>query len=107
MWADDNAVYTDTVSLDMSTVVPTISGPKRPQDKVLLTEAAATFKNVLKDISKRDNPKSVKVENNDFELEDGKIVNCSNYVLYQHIKSKCFSWCWNSCKKSSRVRIKM
>jgi len=74
LWADDNAVYTDTISLDMSTVVPTISGPKRPQDKVLLTEAAATFKNVLKDISKRDNPKSVKVENNDFELEDGKIV---------------------------------
>ena len=74
LWADDNAVYTDTVSLDMSTVVPTISGPKRPQDKVLLTDAAATFKNVLKDISKRDNPKSVKVENNDFELEDGKIV---------------------------------
>ena len=74
LWADDDAVYTDTVSLDMSTVVPTISGPKRPQDKVLLTEAAATFKNVLKDISKRDNPKSVKVENNDFELEDGKIV---------------------------------
>ena len=74
LWADDNAVYTDTVSLDMSTVVPTISGPKRPQDKVLLTEAAATFKNVLKDISKRDNPKSVKVQNSDFELEDGKIV---------------------------------
>ena len=74
LWADDNAVYSDTVSLDMSTVVPTISGPKRPQDKVLLTDAAATFKNVLKDISKRDNPKSVKVENNDYDLEDGKIV---------------------------------
>ena len=74
LWADDNAVYTDTLSLDMSTVVPTISGPKRPQDKVLLTEAANTFKNVLKDIANRDNPKSVKVEKKDFELEDGKIV---------------------------------
>ena len=74
LWADDSAVYTDTLSLDMSTVVPTISGPKRPQDKVLLTDAASTFKNVLKDISKRDNAKSVKVENNDFDLEDGKIV---------------------------------
>ena len=74
LWADDNAVYTDTLSLDMSTVVPTISGPKRPQDKVLLTEAASTFKNVLKDISKRDNPKSAKVANKDFELEDGRIV---------------------------------
>ena len=74
LWADNNAVYTDTLSLDMSTVVPTISGPKRPQDKVLLTEAASTFKNVLKDISKRDNPKSAKVANKDFELEDGRIV---------------------------------
>ena len=74
LWADDNAVYSDTVSLDMSTVVPTISGPKRPQDKVLLTDAAATFKNVLKDISKRDNPKSVRVDNSDYDLEDGKIV---------------------------------
>jgi aconitate hydratase len=32
----------------MSTVVPTISGPKRPQDKVLLTEASTSFKKVLK-----------------------------------------------------------
>ena len=31
-----NIEFTDTISLDMSTVVPTISGPKRPQDKVLL-----------------------------------------------------------------------
>ena len=74
LWADNNAVFSDTLSLDMSTVVPTISGPKRPQDKVLLTEAASTFKKVLKDISKRETPKSVKVEKNDFELEDGKIV---------------------------------
>jgi aconitate hydratase len=39
LWASDDIVFTDTLSLDMSTVVPTISGPKRPQDKVLLTEA--------------------------------------------------------------------
>jgi len=74
LWADNDAIYSDTLSLDMSSVVPTISGPKRPQDKVLLTEAAPTFKKVLKDISKRETPKSVKVEKNDFELEDGKIV---------------------------------
>ena len=74
LWADNKAVYTDTLSLDMSTVVPTISGPKRPQDKVLLTEAAKNFKNVLKDITKRENPKIAKVEKSDFDLEDGKIV---------------------------------
>ena len=50
-------MFTDTVSLDMSTVVPTISGPKRPQDKVLLTEASTDFKKVSKEITKRENQK--------------------------------------------------
>ncbi len=36
-------VYTDTLELDMGTVVPAISGPKRPQDHIALTEAATTF----------------------------------------------------------------
>ena len=44
LWASDEIEFTDTISLDMSTVVPTISGPKRPQDKVLLTEASTSFK---------------------------------------------------------------
>ena len=56
LWASDDTVFTDTVSLDMSTVVPTISGPKRPQDKVLLTEASTNFKKVSKEIIKRDLP---------------------------------------------------
>ena len=43
LWASDDLVFTDTLSLDMSTVVPTISGPKRPQDKVLLTEASKNY----------------------------------------------------------------
>ena len=36
LWASDNMEFTDTISLDMSTVVPTISGPKRPQIKFYL-----------------------------------------------------------------------
>jgi aconitate hydratase len=36
-------VYTDTLSLDMGTIVPAISGPKRPQDFVALDAAASTF----------------------------------------------------------------
>ena len=58
LWASDDVVFTDTVSLDMSTVVPTISGPKRPQDKVLLTEASTDFKKVSKEITKRDEAKN-------------------------------------------------
>ncbi len=40
---DYDPVYTSTLELDMSTVVPAISGPKRPQDFVALDAAAATF----------------------------------------------------------------
>ncbi|MEM7491137.1 MAG: aconitase family protein, partial [Pseudomonadota bacterium] len=41
--ADYAPIYTDTLHLDMGTIVPAISGPKRPQDYIALTEAAATF----------------------------------------------------------------
>ncbi|HAR52751.1 MAG TPA: aconitate hydratase, partial [Roseovarius nubinhibens] len=45
MWrgADYAPVYTDTLSLDMGTVVPAISGPKRPQDHIALDVAATEF----------------------------------------------------------------
>ncbi len=45
MWRHEgyDPVYTDTLELDMSTVVPAISGPKRPQDHIALTEAADAF----------------------------------------------------------------
>ena len=56
LWASDGIEFTDTVSLDMSKVVPTISGPKRPQDKVLLTEASSNFKKVYEEITKKKEP---------------------------------------------------
>jgi aconitate hydratase len=47
MWHDHNSpdpVFTDTLELDISTVEPCISGPKRPQDKILLSDAANAYK---------------------------------------------------------------
>ena len=74
LWASDDIVFTDTLSLDMSTIVPTISGPKRPQDKVLLTEASTDFKKVSKEIIKREEPKTVEVKGANHSLSDGDIV---------------------------------
>ena len=74
LWASNDIVFTDTLSLDMSTVVPTISGPKRPQDKVLLTEAAQNFKKVFEEVSKKNEPSVFKVENEEFEIKDGDIL---------------------------------
>ncbi len=74
LWASDDIVFTDTLSLDMSTVVPTISGPKRPQDKVLLTEASTNFNKVFKDSTKREKPLSANVAGENYNLTDGDIV---------------------------------
>ncbi|WP_440934567.1 aconitate hydratase AcnA [Candidatus Pelagibacter sp.] len=74
LWASNDLEFTDIISLDMSTVVPTISGPKRPQDKVLLTDAHSSFKKVLKE-AKSKNEKSVsKVANTEFVIKDGSIL---------------------------------
>ncbi|HEX2753363.1 MAG TPA: aconitate hydratase AcnA, partial [Alphaproteobacteria bacterium] len=46
MWRDENApdpVFTDTLELDLGTVEPSLAGPKRPQDRVLLSNMAAEF----------------------------------------------------------------
>jgi aconitate hydratase len=74
LWVSDDIVFTDTLSLDMSTVVPTISGPKRPQDKVLLTEASTNFNKVFKDSTKREKPLSANVSGENYNLTDGDIV---------------------------------
>ena len=62
------------MSLDLNTVVPSISGPKRPQDKVLLTEASTAFAKIYKENTKRDKIVETKVEGEDFKLKDGDIV---------------------------------
>ncbi|MCR9146186.1 MAG: aconitate hydratase AcnA [Rhodobacteraceae bacterium] len=87
-------VYTDTLELDMSTVVPAISGPKRPQDHVALDRAKEAFFNVVAeyrgvDESARANDmlseapapdavidpfKSHPVKGEDYELRDGAVV---------------------------------
>ncbi len=74
LWASEDIEFTDTILLDMSKVVPTISGPKRPQDKVLLNEASENFKKVFKDATQRDEKNNSKVENTDFKIEDGSIL---------------------------------
>jgi aconitate hydratase len=74
LWASDEIEFTDTLSLDMSTIVPTISGPKRPQDKVLLTDASRGFKKVLEDATEKKIKSISKVYGTDYEIKDGSIL---------------------------------
>ncbi len=76
MWrgADYDPVYTDTLSLDMGTIVPAISGPKRPQDFVALTDAKAAFTKEMEETFKRPMSKDVAVEGEDYAMNSGKVV---------------------------------
>ncbi|MDC1095835.1 aconitate hydratase AcnA [Pelagibacteraceae bacterium] len=74
LWSSEDMEFTDTVSLDISTVVPSISGPKRPQDKVLLTESSTGFAKVYKENTKRIKPIQANVVGADFKITDGDIV---------------------------------
>ena len=72
--ADYNPIYTDTLSLDMGTIVPAISGPKRPQDFVALTDAKAAFNQEMAETFKRPMGKQVAVKGEDYAMESGKVV---------------------------------
>ncbi len=74
LWASSEMVFTDTLSLDVGTVAPTIAGPKRPQDKVLLTDAAKDFDKNYKETIKRSVLKEFKVEGENYNLKDGNVV---------------------------------
>jgi aconitate hydratase len=74
LWASNDIEFTDTLTLDMSTIVPTISGPKRPQDKVLLTDASESFIKSFNEITKKKNYSISKVPDTDFKIKDGSIL---------------------------------
>ncbi len=74
LWASNEIEFTDIISLDMSTVVPTISGPKRPQDKVLLTDAPISFQKVLQEATNKNEKSISKVSNTDYKIKDGSIL---------------------------------
>jgi aconitate hydratase len=67
-------VFTSTLELDMSTVVPSLAGPKRPQDKVALTDVDDVFNGELSSVYKHDGFKRVAVEGRTHDIGDGDVV---------------------------------
>ena len=76
------ADYTDVVELDLSTVEPSLAGPKRPQDRVPLTKAKSVYQSSVKKMAEertQKNPKATgsapaKVGNANFEVKDGAVL---------------------------------
>ncbi|HAE27708.1 MULTISPECIES: aconitate hydratase AcnA [Hyphomonas] len=86
-WRPDRAepVFTDTLELDLGAVVPSISGPKRPQDRVLLSEGDIAFADAMaKEFGKAsDAAEPIAVEGEDYTVTHGDvfiaaITSCTN-----------------------------
>ena len=76
LWLDPTApdpIFTDMIELDMATVVPSLAGPKRPQDKVVLTEVDDVFNADLANVYKKEAAR-VPVAGKDFDIGDGDVV---------------------------------
>ncbi len=67
-------VYTDIVELDLSKVVPSISGPKRPQDRISLDEADIKFAQSLAGEFAKDDQPASPVEGEDYSITHGDVV---------------------------------
>jgi aconitate hydratase len=78
-------VFTDTLELDLATVVPSMAGPKRPEGRVALTDIAPNFRQALAAEYKKtgEDEKTFKVAGKDFDLRHGDvaiaaITSCTN-----------------------------
>ncbi len=76
MWftPENEPIFTKTLDLDVSSVVPSLAGPKRPQDKVILPEVDELFNNDLKTTYKKNGPVRTAVEGKDHDIGDGDVV---------------------------------
>ncbi|HSU05515.1 MAG TPA: aconitate hydratase AcnA, partial [Acetobacteraceae bacterium] len=75
--ANPDPVFTDMLELDLSTVQPSLAGPKRPQDRVNLKDAASAFKAELTKslgVPANDVGISAKVEGKNYQLTHGDVV---------------------------------
>jgi len=76
-WADPanpDPIFTDTLELDLGSVVPSLAGPKRPQDKVALPEVDDLFNADLGSVYGKKAPARVPVEGENYDVGDGDVV---------------------------------
>ena len=76
MWftPENEPVFTKTLELDIAKVVPSLAGPKRPQDRVALPQVDELFNSDLATVYKKDKPARVEVDGKDHDIGDGDVV---------------------------------
>ncbi len=71
---EEEPSFTDSLYLDMASVEPSIAGPKRPQDRIVLTHAKSDFEKQLKTTFKADESVESPVPGADYSLKNGHVV---------------------------------
>ncbi|HET9335068.1 MAG TPA: aconitate hydratase AcnA, partial [Sphingomicrobium sp.] len=77
MWRDASTpdpLFTDTLDLDMATVEPSLAGPKRPQDRVRLSEVDELFNAELEGTYKKGNDNRVPVDGEAYKIGNGDVM---------------------------------
>ncbi|HVH37271.1 MAG TPA: aconitate hydratase AcnA [Sphingomicrobium sp.] len=77
LWRDASApepLFTDKLDLDMNSIEPSLAGPKRPQDRVVLSDVDDQFNAELEGTYKKHNDPRVAVEGEEFDLGNGDVV---------------------------------
>ena len=70
----DKAIYSENIELDISSVIPSIAGPKRPQDRINLKDAKESFIKELANIDPKNHASEVTIKDKDFSITNGDIV---------------------------------
>ncbi|MDP3935478.1 MAG: aconitate hydratase AcnA [Alphaproteobacteria bacterium] len=69
LWRErDDLIFTDSLELDLSTIVPSVAGPKRPQDRIPLSNVASRVSDAIGSF------KSAHIQNTNYQLKDGAVV---------------------------------
>ena len=70
----NDAIYSESIELDVSTVLPSIAGPKRPQDRINLKDAKASFEKELAVLDPKNKGSEITIEDENFTINNGDIV---------------------------------
>ncbi len=70
----ENAQYSENIELNISEILPSIAGPKRPQDRINLKDAKISFEKELKKLNPSNSPVNISLGKESFEIDNGDIV---------------------------------
>ncbi|HPI12202.1 MAG TPA: aconitate hydratase AcnA [Catalimonadaceae bacterium] len=112
LWLDHSEPieYSSVVELDLSTVVPTVSGPKRPQDKIIVSEFKSKFEGLIQDFGRKYVPAASRAKTQTETIEEGAMKGAyvfdgkEDYMLYDgNVVLAAITSCTNTSNPSVMI----